>query len=977
MAESLVDSLHRSWRHLDTLAIDVLQDRIPLWSAIDDRTLVAKDGTISSMLAIEGIGRELDANDLGNQADRFHVLLAPILADGTHSLELTYVRCQGRRHGGQHAPGARVTGQARSLDLADLRAGRSWVRGALTTAETTLLSIYTAPVRLERGQFRPSDHGASEVASDGGIAPPALASHRTVLTSLHRDLDHSGYSSTHLTAHAYLDEVAGGLYPLLPRGRHPLPEEEQALDVLLAHEPLRILDRGSLVTPASIISGFDIALAPERLLPFNALVASLAAVLPGVSWRCTFKCHADGLRPHRLREQFVRLFAFTNREQHHRMRAAYDHLRSIDGLSDTVIQLQMCFALWSPLDQASRHLETLWTFRKSVEQWGNCRADSLTGDPVSTILASVPGLAPGATAPTAAAPLTEALRMAPIARPCSPWTEGETLLRTPDGRAWPYQRGSAMQNSWVEILVGNSGTGKSVALNAFNLASILAEPTPVAGGPSLPRVSVIDIGGSSKPLVDLIREGLPPERQHEAIHIELKPLPDFAINVFDTPLGCRQPSVSGREFLLNFLSILFEQAGDPARGPISGMIGGIVDLAYSQGADAQAPKRYSHGTLPAVDHALKELGFIVADDCTWWEVTDWLFAGGHARLAQLAQTRAVPTLPDLLTASMTHQIEITYGPDGQGESPGNPLHEFRRAVSEAVRDLPILGQATRLGVDGARIVVLDLATVAAGTPDARTQRQTALMAMLARHAILRERDIDHDDLGSMRHRSALPEQYLSLHRAAITARSVQPHQFCMDEFHRLGATAGVRRQVLQDMREGRKRNLRLSLASQYIEDFAGGLLESASSLFLFNTPGPDALARLARLHSLSDHEQHILSAGLDGPGPSGAPLVGLFTTKTGLTLQQLILSLSPVELWALTSTAEDVHLRTLLCREIDSRKARALLARRFPNGSAKREIDRGMARCESGFGPNRTADPGLYEALVRDLLREPMPATPP
>jgi len=972
MPDRLAGPLHSLLQRIDSVTIDVLQDRVPLWSTVDDRTVVAKDGTLSSMIAIEGIGRELGRNDLRNQASRFHILLSPILADGVHSLELVYVRCRGRGIHQRISPGERAAAQARvlGLDLADLIAGRGWVQCETMTTETTLLSVYTAPIMTDPGPSRSAAGAARQDATECSNNPLVLARHKTAMASLYRDLIRLGYPSTHLEARAYINEVAGGLYPLLPRADRSLTGGEQGIDSLLTPEPVRILDSGTLATPASIISGFDVTLAPERLLPFNDLVATLASVLPGISWRCAFKFHANGVRRHRLREQFVRLFAFTNREQHHRMRAAYDHLREIDGLSDTVIQLQICFALWSPIDHATRHLETLWTFRKTVEQWGNCRVDSLTGDPVSTMLASVPGLAAGATAPAAAAPLTDALRMAPIARPCSPWTEGESLLRTPDGREWPYQRGSAVQNSWVEILVGNSGTGKSVALNYFNLASILDGRTQSAGPPIIPRVSVIDIGGSSRALVDVIREGLPRERQHEAVHIKLKPLPEFAINVFDTPLGCRRPTASGREFLLNFLSILLDQAGDANRGPVTGMIGGIVDLAYSQAADPCAPKCYSHGELAAVDHALEQSGFAAADDTTWWQVTDWLFAAGHHQLARLAQTRAVPTLPDLLIASTTHQIRITYGTDGQEEDPDNPVHHFRRAISEIVRDLPTLGLATRFGVDGARVVVIDLEEVSSGTRDARAERQTAVMAMLARHVIMRDRDIDSDDIASLSDSDALPSQFAAMHRDAVAAMAVQPQQLCMDEFHRLGAIEGVRRQVLQDMREGRKRNLRLSLASQYIEDFADGLLESASALFVFNTPSPDALARLARLHSLSDHEQRVLSSGLTGPGPSGAPLVGLFTTKTGPVVQKLILTLSPVELWALTSTAEDVHLRTLMYQNIDSRKARQILARRFPTGSAKREIDRGVSRHQSEFGTLRKAHPGLYEALVEDLLRD-------
>ena len=956
MIGRLASALRPLLRRVDSLTVDVLEDRLPLWAIVDDHTFVAKDGTISSTLAIKGINRAPGPDDLRARAARFHVLLSPLLSDGMHSLELAYVRCRNRLANQTALRRDRAVEQARvfDLDCSDIIADRRAVQDNDMSAESTLLTVYTSPVP-KGGRNRTRATGET-----GWSDPLSLVRHKSAMTSLCRDLSHNGYSCTLLGIDNSVREIASGLYPLMPCANRS--GTGLTVDSIFATERIRILDSGALATPASVITGFDITLAPERLLPFNDLAATLADILPGVSWRCAFKFHANALRKHRWREQFVRLFGFVNREQHYRMCATYDELRRIDGLSDSAVQLQMCFAVWSPMKDAEQHLENVWAFRKTVEQWGNCRADSLTGDPVSTTLASVAGLSPGATAPPAAAPLTQALRIAPIARQCSPWTEGEIIFRTTDGIAWPYQRGSSVQASWVEILVGSSGTGKSVALNHFNLASILDSRNRTPSR-MLPKVSVIDIGGSSKSLIDLVREGLPPARHHEAIYVRLKHEPAFAINVFDTPPGCRRPTAAGRDFLINFLSILLDRGGGETPAVLSGMIGGIVDIAYRETNDCRDPKRYSRGEIASVDHALTQSGFGRTDDVTWWQVTDWLFAAGHQQQSRLAQTRAVPVLPDLLTASMTHQIRITYGNDDHED---NPARRFRRAVSEVVRDLPILAMPTRFGLAGARVMVLDLEQVSSGSRDARAMRQTALMAMLARHAIMRDRDIDSDDLVSLASTDVLPSQYHAMHRDALKAMEIEPHQLCMDEFHRLGAIDGARRQVLQDMREGRKRNLRLSLASQSLDDFSGGLLESATSVFVFRTPSPNALKRLARIHSLSEYERQLLASGLTGPGPSGAPLVGLFATKTGLAVQKLILALGLVELWALTSTAEDVHLRTRLCQIMDSSRARRRLARRFPSGTAKPEIDRGAAVCQSETGP-LAADADIYASLIQRL----------
>lgn len=79
------------------------------------------------------------------------------------------------------------------------------------------------------------------------------------------------------------------------------------------------------------------------------------------------------------------------------------------------------------------------------------------------------------------------------------------------------------------------GGGKSVFLNAMNFAFVTQ-----AGLSRLPWVSIIDVGPSSSGLITLIQENLPEGKKHLAAYHRLRMTEDFAINPFDTPLGCRQ-----------------------------------------------------------------------------------------------------------------------------------------------------------------------------------------------------------------------------------------------------------------------------------------------------------------------------------------------------------------------------------------------------------------------------------------------------
>ena len=961
------------------LATDSMMERVPVWSIGDDCIIVAKNGTLSTMIELSGINREFGHEELVNHATGLRVLLSPLLSDGYHSIELSFRRCSYEMAQIIEAGIAddHVMAGKYDLDLLDVIDGRRETRGDAMISEAALLTVFT-PMKSTGQLTQPADSSTGQQGTRSGEDGQVMihARHRTTVNALYRDLERIGYSCRMMESREYVSEMASAIYPMFPRqdrsGESWLPsavmDNEYSLDRYLASEPVRLLDSGTVATPASIVSGFDVTLAPERLLPFNDLVGSITAALPSVSWRCSFKYHARGLQKHRLREQFVRLFTFTNRVRHERMRDAFDRLRDVDGSSDTVVQLQMCFTTWSGISTMEQHMEHAWMLRKTVEQWGNCITDCLTGDPLSTILASVPGLSPGSTAPVSAAPLTCALEIAPIARQCSPWSSGENLLRTADGRPWPYQRGSPVQNSWVEIFIGNSGSGKSVAMNSFNLESILDIRNNSTGNDRIPRIAVIDVGGSSKALVDVVREGLPPERHDDAVHVQFRALPEYAINIFDTPLGCRFPTPSGRAFLVNFLSILLDRKDI---SEFEGMIGGVIDLAYEQVSDMRDPKRYSMGEIVDVDRELAGSGYVPADGSSWWNVVDWLFRMGKPHLASRAQTRAVPVMPDLMTASLNHQIRITYGSEGDDEDTLHPARLLRRAISEVVRDMPNLAMDTKFRISGARLVVVDLEEVTTGGNDAQSKRQTALMFMLARNAVMREWDVGKEDIEALSAAGKMPDIYRDLHMLKAETNRVDPKQICVDEYHRVSAVEGVRRQVLQDMREGRKRNLRISLASQYAEDFTGGLLESASSVLLFNSPSPDAMTWFSKLFALNDHDRQLARTWLTGPGPRGAPLLGMFNTRRGQVVQKLLLTLSPIELWALTSTAEDVHLLNMMYRRVDSRKARQMLAKRYPAGSAKRDIDRQLANQGSMAGQEVTSmTENIFARLVNEMLTD-------
>lgn len=141
---------------------------------------------------------------------------------------------------------------------------------------------------------------------------------------------------------------------------------------------------------------------------------------------------------------------------------------------------------------------------KAIEGWGGAQVKEYSGDASLAWQATIPGLSTKSIVPPAAAPLVDALKLFPVLRPTSPFPGGTIINRSLDGAILPYARFSDEQTTWITLVSGKPGSGKSVLMNHLNLESILSP-----GISRLPYIMIIDIGISSRGLIDTVRDALP------------------------------------------------------------------------------------------------------------------------------------------------------------------------------------------------------------------------------------------------------------------------------------------------------------------------------------------------------------------------------------------------------------------------------------------------------------------------------------
>lgn len=671
----------------------------------------------------------------------------------------------------------------------------------------------------------------------------------------------------------------------------------------------------------------------------------------------------DGLQGTGFKQLFASLLGFTS-EINRNINLAIKDLAERKRDGETIVKLRIAAMTWA--DYSPEGVREL-RLRKSkvlraVEGWGKSSVTERTGYVMDAFQSCCVGLSPKHFAPACPAPLHDALSLLPLTRPASPFQRGSIIFRSRDGKILNYQRFASEQTTWITLIAGRPGYGKSVLMNSNNFESCL-----LPGITRLPFVGIIDIGISSSGFIDLIHDSLPENMRHQAVYKRLQNSERDCINPMDTPLTKRDPLPRGREFLKNFLTALVtppEREGKPFEG-MSTFVGRIIDLAYinkSDKVEKAQPNRYKPGHNKLIDDAVAKLGLRIMPATQYWELVDAFFKAEMYYEAEVAQRYAVPTLSDLAAIASSEEVKSEYG-DTKAEGGREIIPTFITGVREAVGDFPIFASTTRFDLGSARVVSLDLQDVAVlGSPAA--QKQTSLMFMIARESFMKKVAYSREDLPFF---DDMARPYFTKMVNEIVDEN---KVLCMDEFHKTGGHPILRQQILTDGREARKWNMEIVLASQLMEDF-GDLCKIATTKFIMDSGTVETRRWMRENIGLTPVEEQGLLNFVHGPNADGATFLAQFETKSSPFSQLFTLTPGPMRLWALSTTAEDRKLRMMLYDAMPRDAARRLLAKRFPTGSCKKLVER---RKQEQFADVEFVDEemesSVIEKIAKDLIEE-------
>ncbi|MEC7702681.1 MAG: type IV secretion protein IcmB, partial [Pseudomonadota bacterium] len=663
-----------------TLMKSTVESYIRLETADDERTFAAKDGSLVSVLRVDGSRQIIGEDEYKHLIESATIKIGARFDRPGHAWQIVFVRDPERinRFMNKMITPSRVTARNTDMNLDDLFQERVNHLSKFLMYEECFFVLWTRPSVLTKSEIERSVEDRKNIKwVNAAFAQFPLAGiealrtrHKSFISAIISSLDELGIGASVIETHEALRYIRNNIYPskvsdnwkpCLPGDpippRAPMDKVDMS-DILwppisaqLAVGDVRYIESNIIQIGDMLWAGADMTLGPMDPSPFPMLLNRLfEAKIP---YRISFMIEGGGAHSIAFKAQAATMLSVTN-PANKQIKYSLEGLQAL-ARSEPVVKLRISIATWSRRDQRRLLEDRMSVLTQSFESWGYSQVSDASGDGLDCVMSSAVGIHCGGTAPVAIAPMYEVMKMLPWQRPSSPFDEGSIMLRTPDGKLWPYQTGSSLTTTWFDLIFAQPGAGKSVLMNSLNLGTIL---TP--GLSKLPYVAVIDIGPSSSGLISLVKEALPPERQHEAGYYRLQMSHKYAINPFDTQLGMRYPLIDERSYLIELMTLLCTPPGytQPYDG-IQQLCGMVIDEMYRWRDDTQSsaePRPYLPRIDERIDEAIQQNNIHLPTDPYWWDVVDKLFDAGDALAANMAQRHAVPLLTDAIAAARKPQI---------------------------------------------------------------------------------------------------------------------------------------------------------------------------------------------------------------------------------------------------------------------------------------------------------------------------------
>lgn len=691
-----------------------------------------------------------------------------------------------------------------------------------------------------------------------------------------------------------------------------------------------------------------LSMGPTEPETFDRLLVQASAMrLP---FRITFSFKGHGVGVDYLNTMLANTFPWAS-SANSQVKSAYEDLtKYVDKSNGVVPAMYVTACTWADANpkyskkggvsyDLTEINDRATKLNRILQSWGGCQTTDAFAAPIEGALATHAGLYDKPLGTVMAPTMPDAIGLSPLFRPTTSWgqKDGNVLLRTQDGRFLHYQQTSGRQSAWVTLVVGPMGYGKSTALNTLNLYYLLT-PSPEN---ALPFLRSLDIGPSSRSIVDLVQASVGEDQKNIAQYIRIQNNEKYQINPFDTPLGMEFPLPNHLEYLGNLIgTVCYAMQGNEAlEKQMPGMISSAVNQLYQRfsaphnGGDRARP--YSNLANPLVAEKVEQHGIEWDEKTTWHEIRDALYDAGEVRTALIAHRKAMPILQDLIGVVASEDMRSEY-PDNLGGV--QVLDLFARSIRESVDLFPMINGETKFELGEARVISLDMEELVPREQTDRAKWKASIAFFIGYDLLTRDFFMHEDYLPS------IPNRYQTYHSRRIKKLKTTRKRFSMDERQRFAKIPSAQSQVDGLIAEGRKNLVDIQVASQLFEHHTSQSVTLASTIIILgagNMSQEDAETVRSRF-DLSPSQMTAIRR-VRPPSSKGAEAFIIFRTRDGAQSHHVFLSDGAMYLWLIATESVDRAMRALMYERYKPDEALRRLAAKYPGGSVKKELDNKLA----------------------------------
>jgi intracellular multiplication protein IcmB len=597
-----------------------------------------------------------------------------------------------------------------------------------------------------------------------------------------------------------------------------------------------------------------------------------------------------------------------------------------------------------------------------ASSWCGLRPVEYLDDPVKLWLETIPALSRKPVSVPSAIEIKDAITYLPIDRPATFFKEGPMPLFSVDYKPMPFKMGAEFQATWNNNWFAPPGSGKSVGMFGSCLALLLNQENR-----QIPKQTYLDVGHAGVGLVKLFKAILGPERAHRSHYFTMRNDGNTYINPFDTMTCVRYPTEQEKQDLLSILSTIYAAESDGGEGKyLEVLIPNLITKVYELKSDKSGGKGDPNPYLPRrdqeIDDRLRQGDIDLPEEPLWWEVADALLYAGEHRLANRATRLAVPLLRDISTIIAADDdikrrfSDITIG--------SQKILDYIRLFTEStLSTIKMLNAPTNIDLSELDLLVINLGDVlsSASAVERKNSAVYYLLAMVAgaRDYFQRPEVVESPNFSD--------DPFVkSFHKERIKGNFSTKRHLILDEYHQFNKIPALDDRIVKGRLIGRKNNLIISLATQYDDQVSEIQRDTATNTF-FMAAGDRKImdGRQGRYKFSNDIKEQSLREQV-GPGT----MLHQAIKKDSVTWQVCRDVKGPLELWAFSSTNEDLDLRDAMESRIGFWEACKVLGRNFPGGSIG-EFHSTFTKFVQRTFDDTDAAKRWAEILAKKILSEP------